>query len=321
MSLVRRHAYARSGPEAARAALDLAAAGSGPHTNLAPWRSHPALILRADRLRAALCRRLPASRAAHLRVEVGVVEVEGVISGARRWPYAVALSDLTLVACHTPLARNGRLRDHTTWAGDCNALAPGAPLTLAPSAVLALALHLLDSTRESETPDRLGPLRIRHTQTCPYPPQHHPWTADGQSAVDLSAGDLSFQLFARLDNWATPLNSLYGARRGNIALTDRRRPVRLRRPHVRLEGLEALGAPSPGGVEWRCDWSWIDDMGRSWSSAEGMTLRFDAARLLSAARGPLGPAAPACRRDPIEGDAWGTAPPLATSLTVEGLLQ
>lgn len=321
MNLVRRHAYARSGPDAARAALDLVATGSGSRTSLEPWRPHPALILRADRLRAALCRRLPASRAAHLRAEVGVVEVEGVNGGARRWPYAVALSDLTLVACHTPLACAGRLRDHTSWAGECNALAPGAPLTLSPSAVLALALHLLDCARESEAPDPLGSLCIRHTQTCPYPPQHHPWTADGRSAPDLSAGDLSFQLFARLDNWATPLNSLYGARRGNIALTDRRRPVCLRRPHVRLDGLEALGAPSRGAVEWRCAWSWIDDVGRSWSSAQGMTLRFDAEALLSAAQGPLGPAAPACRRDPIEGDVWGTAPPLATSLTVEGLLQ
>jgi hypothetical protein len=49
-------------------------------------------------------------------------------------------------------------------------------------------------------------------------------------------------------------------------------------------------------------------------------LRGSAASLLAHTQGPVGPRRPACRHDPIEGDAWGWARPLATSLRLEALL-
>ncbi|MBW8302949.1 MAG: hypothetical protein K0M78_03180, partial [Brevundimonas sp.] len=77
MSVVRRLAYVRSGAGGVERALSIGASCCARGSEFVPWRPPDGLRDYATRLRQALARKIPASRAADLEVEVGVAQVEG----------------------------------------------------------------------------------------------------------------------------------------------------------------------------------------------------------------------------------------------------
>jgi hypothetical protein len=214
---------------------------------------------------------------------------------------------------------------------------PALPVILAPSAVLALVSYALevtgghvDSRRGSEIPG----VTVIDTASSPYPPQHHPFEGDGAASPDRPlieegrwsnrtehAGDdvdPLFFLLTRPDRALRPLAAATHFNRRNLTVRcSRTAPVPAAVAVV--DSWRVRVGPRSGAVPFHAELSRTGPGGERLAVTPAVALHFDPWEVLARVLGAGGPAAPAVDEDPIEGDGYGDAPPLVTSLTLADL--
>jgi hypothetical protein len=226
------------------------------------------------------------------------------------------------------------------WAGTMATgdLAAELPLVLTPSAVLALVSYALEVAGDHvarEAPAELARLTVIDTASSPYPPQHHPFEGDGTPAADrplledgrwrdreLHAGegvDPLFFLLTRPDRALRPLAAATHFNRRNLEVRwggEASAPA----PAVSVDSWRVRVGPRAGIVPFHAELAQVEADGTRRAVEAPVALALDPWEVLARVLGECGPPAPAVDEDPIEGASYGTAPALATSLTLAELL-
>lgn len=228
------------------------------------------------------------------------------------------------------------------WTGAIAAaeIDPSLPVALAPSAVLALVSYALEVTGghvDARKAAEMPGITVLDTAASPYPPQHHPFEGDGAPSPDrplIAEGrwsnreehagddvDPLFFLLTRPDRALRPLAAATHFNRRNLAVRCSRAAA-LPSPAVLVDSWRVRVGPRSGAVPFHAELSRLDADGGRLAVIPAVALSFDPwevlARVLGAG-GPAGPAGPAIDEDPIEGDGYGEAPTLVTSLTLADL--
>lgn len=211
-----------------------------------------------------------------------------------------------------------------------------APLLLGPSAVLALFAFCLEvSAVAVEAPPLAAAagLRLVDTARSPYPPQHHPFDEVGGAAHEEvlfdggwrarseKAGDdvdPLFLLATRPERALRPLAAAMHFNRRNLALDCAAR-VEAPGSAVIVDSWRVRVGPRRGAVPFEAELSRRAASSELAAVAGTVMLRLDPFAVVAALTGAPGPAAAAVDEDPIEGDSFGWAPPLATALTLRDL--
>jgi hypothetical protein len=223
------------------------------------------------------------------------------------------------------------------WTGTVPAeeVDPALPLVLGPSAVLTLVSFALEVTgghvdaRGTEVP-----ITVVDTAASPYPPQHHPFDAEGAASPertlladgrwqdrDESAGDAVDPLFFLLTHPARALGPLAASSHFNRRNLEVRCPRSVPEPSpaVLVDSWRARVGPRGGVVPFQAELSRTGPGGERLAVTSPLVLQLDPWEVLARVQGASGPAAPAVDEDPIEGDAYGLAPTLVTGLTLAEL--
>ncbi len=227
------------------------------------------------------------------------------------------------------------------WTGSLEPaeLDPSLPLVLGASAVLSLlsyALEVTGSHVDARSPAPMPGLTVVDTAASPYPPQHHPFAGDGAASPDRPlieegrwrdreqhAGegvDPLFVLLTRPDRALRPLAAATHFNRRNLAVRCAR-TAPLPATAVLVDSWRVRVGPRSGAVPFHAELSRLGAEGERLAVTATVGLRVDPWEVLAQVLGACGPAAPALDADPIEGDSYGLAPPLATGLTLADLLE
>ena len=278
--------------------------------------------------RTASC--LPEPLRGKLAVEVGEVRAQLHRGGEER---QLVSGTYLLASCRGVVLDNLAV----PWTGTLGAedVDPALPLVLGPSAVLTLVSFALEVTgghvdaRSTEVP-----ITVLDTATSPYPPQHHPFDGEGAASPertlllngrwqdrDESAGDAVDPLFLLLTHPARALGPLAASAHFNRRNLEVRcgRSVPEPSPAVLVDSWRARVGPRGGVVPFQAELSRTGPDGERLALTSPVVLQLDPWEVLARVQGASGPAAPAVEEDPIEGDAYGLAPTLVTSLTLADL--
>ncbi|HET8799371.1 MAG TPA: hypothetical protein VFO89_16905 [Thermoanaerobaculia bacterium] len=179
--------------------------------------------------------------------------------------------------------------DESSWSA-----APGAPVVLGPSAALALAEEWNLSGEQAIPPF----LSLNTAAASPYLPHRSPLGGAPLRAIA-----------AEPFRWSRPFAALDADRNAVLALSASRMADAPRA----LAFVESLVPLVAGGntMEWLA----------SISGQVVTRIRISVATLLAAVTGALGEPEPGLIDDPVAGERYGYAPPLATSLTLRELME
>jgi hypothetical protein len=226
------------------------------------------------------------------------------------------------------------------WTGilEAGGLDPALPVLLAPSAALALVAYALEVTGSdlaTESQTEMRGLTVLDTAASPYPPQHHPFDEHGAVSPDRPlftegrwcdreehAGDdvdPLFFLLTRPDRALRPLAAATRFNRRNLSVRCRR-TVPPPSPAVLVDSWRVRVGPRSGPVPFHAELSRTGPDGERLAVTQPVGLLLDPWQVLARVRGASGPVAPGVDEDPIEGDSYGSAPTLATDLTLADLL-
>ena len=171
---------------------------------------------------------------------------------------------------------------------------PGAPVILGPSAALALA----EEWSLSPTPIESPVLTLGRTDISAYPPHRSPL---GNRPLHALATD-PFR-------WSRPFAALDADRNAVLTLTS----SRIVEPPREVAFIESLVPLVAGGdaMEWLA----------SISGRIVTRIRASVTLLIRSVSGAAGEPAPALIDDPVAGEHYGYAPPLATSLVLRDLVE
>jgi hypothetical protein len=169
---------------------------------------------------------------------------------------------------------------------------PDAPIVLGPSAALALAEEWSLSPIESAV------LTLGNADTSPYPPHRSP----------IGSGPLHAVATDPL-RWSRPFAALDADRNAVLSLTASRTIA----PPGEIAFIESLVPLAAGGdaMEWLA----------SISGRIVTRIRASVALLIGSVVGATGQPAPALIDDPVAGEHYGYAPPLATRLALRDLME
>jgi hypothetical protein len=335
-------APAAAPPSSASLELAVAVGEGGLDVRFAAPRPRPAALERAAAaLLAATAARLPEALRDRLAVEVGEVRSRLAGTGSAAPLFVRGYSLATCRGVVLGLGGAGADPFAGPWSGVVSPeeLHPGLPVVLEPSAVLALVCFALEvASGDAGGRDAAplpGGLTVVDTAASPYPPQHHPFEADGAPSPDRPlieegrwrhrdahrGGDVDplFFLLTRPDRALRPLAAATHFSRRNLAVRCRR-AVPLPAPAVLIESWRVRVGPRSGAVPFHADLSLRTDDGRRLAVPTVLGLHLDPWEILRRILGACGPAVPALEEDPIEGDGYGEAPPLATDLSLGDLL-
>jgi hypothetical protein len=307
-----------------------------------PCERPAALVRRVRRRLAETAAGLPEALRHQLVVEAGEVRSGLVRDGserpllARRYEMACCRD---VVLGIRELAQDGG-GFASPWTGMLlhDELDTDLPVVLGPSAVLALvsyALEVAGGHVEAGGAARPPRLTIVDTAASPYPPQHHPFAGDGLPALDQpliadgrwqdraaragAAVDPLFFLLTRPERALRPLAASVHFNRRNLAVAGGR-AVAEPTPAVRVESWRVRLGPRTGVVPFAAELSQTGRDGARLAVAAPVALELDPWQLLASVSGACGPPSPALDADPIDGDSYGTAPALATGVTLAELL-
>lgn len=237
----------------------------------------------AGRLWRDLLRRLPDAMAGAARAEAGMVR-----TGSAWHAYALACCAHAVVLLASDLDAVPAPR----WRrdGTLGEIEPGLPVVLAPSAVLALTAAVLElgDVRARALPHWLLALS---TDRSPYPPH------DDRG-------------LARAERWLRPMSTARTSR-DPLVVSSALPAVPGPRDAVRVESLVSLDTR---GLRWQARFAVEGGGGRWWVDGPAH-LQARAADLLGATCGEVEPRRVALDHDPIDGERFGWAPELLTSLT------
>ncbi len=286
---------------------------------------------------AAAAAALPEAARDHLEVEIGHVRSVLLQDGSER---PLLDQDYRLASCRgvvLEVCEGEGFR--SPWMGslDPAELDPALPLVLGPSAVLALlsyALELTGSHVEARSPAPMPGLTVIDTAASPYPPQHHPFASDGAASPDrplLEDGrwrdreehagegiDPLFVLLTRPDRALRPLAAATHFNRRNLAVRCAR-AAHLPPAAVLVDSWRVRVGPRSGAVPFHAELSRLGPGGERLAVTTTVGLSLDPWEVLARVEGACGPEAPAVDADPIEGDSYGSAPPLVTGLLLADL--
>lgn len=287
---------------------------------------------------AAMSDALPEAARHRLEVEIGHVRAVLRQGGVERPLFD---QDYRLASCQgviLEVAEGGSFRSPWTGSLDPAELDPGLPLVLGPSAVLALVSYALEVTGshvEVRSPAPMPGLMVIDTAASPYPPQHHPFTSDGAAAPErplIEEGiwhdreehtgegvDPLFVLLTRPDRALRPLAAATHFNRRNLAV----RCARAAAPPpaaVLVDSWRVRVGPRSGAVPFHAELSRLGLDGERLAVSSAVGLRLDPWEVLARVAGACGTPAPAIDADPIEGDSYGSAPPLVTELLLADLV-
>ena len=340
--VVQARAPAASPPSSASLELTVEMAERGLDVRFAARRRRPAALERtAAGILAETAAGLPEALRDRLAVEVGEVRSHLAGEGAE---VPLFVRDYCMATCRgVVLGMRGAGAAGpfvSPWHGIAalEELRPELPVVLAPSAVLALvcfALEVTGSRVGAQDDAEISGLTVLDTAASPYPPQHHPFEADGKPSSDRplieegrwhnrdehTGGDVDplFFLLTRPDRALRPLAAATHFNRRNLAVRCSR-TARAPAPAILVESWRVRVGPRSGAVPFHADLSLLDGGGRRLAVAKVLGLQLDPWEILRRVQGACGPAASAVEEDPIEGDGYGEAPPLVTDLRLSDLL-
>lgn len=257
--------------------------------------------------------RLPQERRRQLVAEAGMVREGDVCRG-----YAVAHANGALL---DGLGARFAMPECPNTVGWCE-VSENVPLVFGPSAVLALADFTLDGLpgKQHQWPFP-SELRIEDTSRSPYPPQHRddpaPLPIEPDLRTSAAPEDTTFLLLQRSERWQRPINALYNVRQRNLAIAWSGSADEPARAAV-IDTLTAESEPTLASSAWLATWYLRDPAGDRWGR-ERLALAMRSADVLHAVTAAAGPSRPACICDPIEGEAYGMAPPLQVPRSVVSL--
>jgi hypothetical protein len=288
---------------------------------------------------AATSARLPEAVRDRLEVELGHVRSVLRRDGGER---PLLDQDYRLASCRGVLLEAGEGEVfRSPWTGSLEPaeLDPSLPLVLGASAVLALlsyALEVTGSHVDARSPAPMPDLTVIDTAASPYPPQHHPFASDGAPSPDRPlieegrwrdreehAGegiDPLFVLLTRPDRALRPLAAATHFNRRNLAVRCAR-AAPLPAAAVLVDSWRVRVGPRGGAVPFHAELSRLGPDGERLAVSSTVGLRLDPWEVLAHVAGACGPPAPAVDADPIEGDSYGSAPPLVTGLLLADLVE
>jgi hypothetical protein len=216
-------------------------------------------------------------------------------------------------------------------------LDPSLPVVLAPSAVLSIISYALEVTgshadaRKAAVPG----LTVVDTASSPYSPQHHPFEGDGTASPDRAlieeglwqdreehAGegvDPLFFLLTRPERALRPLAASVHFSRRNLGVRSSRETAAPAVAAVVDSWLARVG-PRSGAVPFHAEVSRTGPAGERLAVTSSLALNLDPWEVLARVEGAAGPPEPAVDEDPIEGNSYGSAPPLVLALSLADLL-
>jgi hypothetical protein len=287
---------------------------------------------------AATSAALPEAARGRLEVELGHVRALLRHGGVER---RLLDQDYRLASCRGVILEPGEgdaFRSPWTGSLEPEELDPALPLVLGPSAVLALVSYALEVTGshvEARSPAPLPGLTVVDTATSPYPPQHHPFASDGATSPDRPlieegrwrdreehAGegiDPLFVLLTRPDRALRPLAAATHFNRRNLAVRCAR-AAPMPPATILVEAWRVRVGPRGGAVPFHAELSRLGPDGERLVVSSVVGLRLDPWEVLARVEGTCGAPAPAIDADPIEGDSYGSAPPLVTGLLLADLV-
>lgn len=248
--------------------------------------------------------RLPAERRRQLVAEAGLVR-DG--KACRR--YTVAHANGALLDGLGVRSAMPERSDTVGWRDVPDTVA----LVFGPSAVLALVDFTLDGLpgRAHRWPFP-SKLRLEDTGRSPYPPQHRddppPLPIEPDTRASAAREDATFLLLQRSECWQRPINALYNVRQRNLAVAWTGPTADPARAAV-IDTLTAESEPTLASSGWLATWYLRDPGGDRWGR-ERLALTVTGPDLLHAVTAAASSSRPACICDPIEGESYGTAPPL-----------
>lgn len=214
-------------------------------------------------------------------VEMGRVDAEPYVLVLRRGAVLALAREIT------PLPLDEHAWSEHAWSLD-------APLMLGPSAALAVAEEWsLSTTSILSTVLSLG-----NADRSPYPPHRSPLGAAPLHAIATDPF-----------RWSRPFAALDADRNAVLTLSSSRR-VDASRNFTLIESLVPLVA-NGNAMEWLA----------SISGGTAMRIRAPLPLLIGSITGATGEPAPALVDDPVAGERYGYAPPLATALTLRDVLE
>jgi hypothetical protein len=319
----------------------VAASGDRLDVSFSSLRSRPiALEREADACRAMTLELLPEALRGQLAVEAG--EVRSLFQDGGR-EVRLFSRNYRMAICRGMVLG---LRDddagspfRSPWTGtlEPEELGSSLPIVLAPSAVLALisfALEVTGSHMTAESSAEMREITVLDTASSPYPPQHHPFEADGTVAPDRPliedgrwcnrqehAGDdvdPLFFLLTRPERALRPLAAATHFNHRNLVVACSRK-MAVPAAAVVVDSWRVRVGPRGGAVPFHATLSRIGSEGDRLAVTSPVPLLLDPWQVLTHIQGASGPMAPALDQDPIEGDGYGEAPPLVTALTLADL--
>lgn len=252
----------------------------------------------AEALHDRLLGQIPGGLLRAVRVEVGAVRTTSE-QDRRQDLYA-------LVTCANAVVT---LVDHlwpepaTSWgaSGSPAERHRDLPVVLGPSAVLSLVAAVLELSARSVP----AWLTARPTTRSPYPPHDCPPWIEEPLASSLVAPE----------QWLRPMRTTRNSR-GRYHVDTTLPPAGDPRAAVRVVSLVSLDTT---GQCWQATLAADLPGERQWLT-QPVSVELGANDLLAAVTGQLGAPEPALDRDPVDGEAFGWAPPLLTGLTADSLL-
>ncbi|HET9210880.1 MAG TPA: hypothetical protein VFR03_10810 [Thermoanaerobaculia bacterium] len=334
-------AWARAGAPPSSASVELTVDAGGIGVRFAAPRTRPAALERAAAADLeATAGLLPEPLRGRLGVEVGEVCSRLRGDGGETPLFSRAYRLASCRGVVSGLREGGESGAFAfPWTGtlDAGKIEPELPVILGPSAVLALVSYALEVTGghiSVESGAELPELTVRDTAGSPYPPQHHPFSGDGSPSPDRplivdgrwlnreeDAGDHVdplFYLLTRPDRALRPLAAATHFNRRNLEVACGRTAAAPREA-VLVDSWRVRVGPRSGAVPFHAELSYVGPDGARLAVPQLVALRVDPWRLLDGVEGASGPARPAVDEDPIEGDAYGEAPPLVTGATLADL--
>lgn len=257
--------------------------------------------------------RLPQARRRQFVAEAGMV-----IDGGSRRRYAVAHANGALLQGLGALFAMPEYPDTVGWLD----VPETVPLVIGPSAALALVDFTLDGL--PGTAHRWpfpSELRLEDTGRSPYPPQHRddppPLPIGPDMRTSAAQEDATFLLLQRSERWQRPINALYNVRQRNLAIAWSG-PTSEPATAAVIDTLTAESEPTLASSAWLATWYLRDPAGDRWGR-ERLALAMRGPDVLHAVTVAVGHSRPACICDPIEGEAYGIAPPLQVPRSVLSL--
>lgn len=252
--------------------------------------------------------RIPCARMHRLVAEAGEVRADGNVQ-----QYRIAhLNGIVLTGEDVSL----RFGAPVAWCDVPNSL----PIALGPSATLVLVNFALNGVL-SMTGMHVWPFsdafKLFNTTTSPHPAQGVPDTDNGLPLNPASAfyapprDDLSFAVACRGEYWQRPFSAMYYVPYRNLRVDHTGPLTRLSGEHLFIDNLIAETEPCLGRASFIAQVSLRDGAELCLPCSTPLGANCDVAGLLAAVAGPSGRTTAGCICDPVEGQTYGYAPPLA----------